>query len=87
MIGLSGGSISRAQIGVTGVGEAAYRATAVEQALVGGPATADAVAAAAAHAADGQEVASDIHADREYRAEMAKVYVRRAIEGAIEKLG
>ena len=87
VIGLSGGSISRAQIGVTGVGEAAYRATAVEQALVGGPATADAVAAAAAHGADGQEVASDIHADREYRAEMAKVYVRRAIEGAIEKLG
>jgi carbon-monoxide dehydrogenase medium subunit len=87
VIGLSNGSISQAQIGVTGVGEVAYRATAVEKALVGGPATADAVAAAAAHAADGQEVASDIHADREYRAEMASVYVRRAIEGAIEKLG
>ena len=87
VIGLSGGSISRAQIGVTGVGETAYRATAVEQALVGGPATADAVAAAAGHAADGQDVASDIHADREYRAAMAAVYVRRAIEGAIEKLG
>ena len=32
---------------------------------------------------DGVEVNSDIHADAEYRAAMAVVYTRRAIEGAL----
>jgi carbon-monoxide dehydrogenase medium subunit len=83
----SGGSISMAQIGITGVGDVAYRATAVEQALSGTDGSADAIGAAAAHAAEGQTVASDIHADGEYRARMAQVFVRRAIEGALAALG
>jgi carbon-monoxide dehydrogenase medium subunit len=83
----SGGSISMAQIGVTGVGEVAYRATAVERALISSDGSADAIAAAAAHAAEGQTIASDIHADAEYRARMAQVFVRRAVEGALAALG
>jgi len=59
----------------------------VESALIGSDGSAAAIAAAAAHATDGQTVASDIHADGTYRAQMATVYVRRAIEGALEALG
>ena len=39
--------------------------------------------AAAEHATDGQTVNSDIHGDREYRARMAVVLTRRAIEAAL----
>ncbi len=61
----------------------AYRAKEVEAALVGSDGSADAVAAAAAHATVGQVVNGDIHADRAYRASMAVVYTRRAIEAAL----
>jgi len=78
-----GGRISHAAIGVTGVHEHAYRADEVEKALIGSDGSAAAIAAAAAHVTDGVEVNSDIHADAEYRAAMAVVYTRRAIEGAL----
>ena len=74
-------------VGVTGVGDHPYRATAVEDALVGSTASADAIAAAAAHAADGVTVNSDIHANAEYRTAMTAVIARRAIEKAIARVG
>lgn len=83
VVGLTAGSITTARIGITGVGDVAYRASAVEAALVGSSGDAAAIAAAAAHAADGITVNSDIHADAEYRAEMARVETRRAIEAAL----
>ena len=49
-IARSGGSISHARIGVTGVHEHAYRAPEVEAALVGSDGSAAAIAAAAEHA-------------------------------------
>lgn len=70
-------------VGVTGVGEHPYRAAAVEQAVLAG----ETLARAAAHATDGVAVASDIHADREYRAHVATVQVLRALEAAIARLG
>jgi carbon-monoxide dehydrogenase medium subunit len=78
-----GGTITHAAIGVTGVHEHAYRAEDVESALVGSDGSPATVAAAAAHVTDGVEVNSDIHADAEYRAAMAVVYTRRAIEDAL----
>lgn len=83
VVASSGGSVSHARVALTGVGEVAYRARAVEEALLGTDGSADAVAAAAEHAADGQTVNGDIHADRDYRARMAVVYTRRAIEAAL----
>src|SRR4029077_20397199 len=74
VVASSGGSISHARVALTGVGEVAYRAKAVEVALVGSDGAAGAVAAAAAHATDGVTVNGDIHADREYRTRMAEVY-------------
>lgn len=83
VVAASGGSVSHARVALTGVGEVAYRAKAVEAALLGSDGSPAAVAAAAEHATDGQTVNSDIHADREYRARMAVVLTRRAIEAAL----
>jgi len=82
VVGRTSGSVTTARIGITGVGDVAYRATGVEAALIGTNGDPTAIAAAAAHAVDGVTVASDIHADAVYRAEMARVETRRAIEAA-----
>ena len=74
-------------VGVTGVGDHPYRASGVESALVGSTASADAIAAAASHAADGVTVNSDIHAGGEYRTAMTAVIARRAIEKALARVG
>ncbi|MEO8572272.1 MAG: xanthine dehydrogenase family protein subunit M [Chloroflexota bacterium] len=78
--------IAGTAIALTGVGEHAYRARAVEAALAGSDRSPASIAAAATHATDGIEVASDIHADRAYRTAMAEVYTRRAIEAALARL-
>ena len=87
VIGRAGGNVSSASVAITGVGDVAYRASAVEKALIGTDGSAAAITAAASHATDGQTVASDIHADAAYRAQMASVYVRRAVEAALSALG
>jgi aerobic carbon-monoxide dehydrogenase medium subunit len=79
-----GGDLVR--IGITGVAAKAYRAAAVEQLLAGQRTpTAQAIALAAAHAADGVEPLSDIHASAEFRAHLAEVNTRRAIERALAR--
>jgi carbon-monoxide dehydrogenase medium subunit len=83
VVASSGGSISHARVAITGVGEVPYRAKAVESALIGSDGSSAAVAAAAAHATDGQTVNSDIYADSAYRSKMAEVYTRRAIDAAL----
>ena len=83
VVARSSGSVSHARVALTGVGEHAYRAKAVENALVGSDGSAGAIAAAAAHATDGVTVNSDIHANAAYRSAMAVVHTRRAIETAL----
>ncbi|MEX0290579.1 MAG: FAD binding domain-containing protein [Flavobacteriaceae bacterium] len=61
------------KVGVTGVADTPYRATAVESAFSGSSDAAD-------HAVDGVEVMSDHFADADYRAHLAKVFVRKALE-------
>ena len=85
VVARSGGSISHARVALTGVHEHAYRAPEVEAALVGSDGSAAAIAAAAEHATVDVEVNGDIHADREYRTQMAKVFTRRAIEAALAR--
>ena len=87
VIGRSGGTISHARIGVTGLHEHAFRADTVEAALVGSDGSAGAIAAAAEHVNDDVEPLSDIHADGAYRAAMAVVHTRRAIETALSRAG
>ncbi len=75
-----------ARIGITGVAAKAYRASAVERALAAQqPWAAEAIARAASHAADGVEPLGDIHASSEFRAHLAQVNTRRAIERAVAR--
>jgi carbon-monoxide dehydrogenase medium subunit len=77
------GSFDDVRVAITGVGEVPYRATAVERAFLDGGDP----AAAASHATDGITANTDIHADSEYRAAIAVVQVRRALEAAIARAG
>jgi aerobic carbon-monoxide dehydrogenase medium subunit len=77
-----GGTISEAKIGLTNMGSTALRATVVEQALVGQPATAEAVKAACAAAADGTNPPSDTNGDADYRRHLAGVLTGRAVLAA-----
>ena len=64
------------------MGDRPLRATAVEQALVGQPATEDAVRAAVASAAEGTNPPSDLNGDADYRRSIAPVLTRRAVLAA-----
>jgi carbon-monoxide dehydrogenase medium subunit len=64
------------QIGLASMGPTPLRARAVEEALAGGASPAD----AAALAAEGTDPPSDVSASAEYRAHLARVLVRRALE-------
>src|SRR5262245_19528309 len=77
-------SPSGVRVGVTGVAPKAYRASGVEQTL-NGRTTAEAIALAAARATDGVELLSDIHASADYRAQLAQVNTRRALERAASR--
>ncbi|MFC7341220.1 FAD binding domain-containing protein [Saccharopolyspora griseoalba] len=79
---VDGGSIAEARIGLTNMGPTPVRARGVEQALVGQPATAEAIRSAAAHAAEGTSPASDASADSDYRQHLAQVLTRRAVLAA-----
>src|SRR5579863_10139390 len=79
------GALGEARVGITGVGPKAYRASGVEAALAGKSATAKRLEEAAAHAADGVQANSDLYASAEYRAHLARVYTRRALERAVER--
>lgn len=81
----SGGKISFARVGVTGLGSRAYRAANVENALLGTSGSAEEIKAAAALIAEGIDANSDIHASAAYRAQMARVYGARAIQSAVNR--
>jgi carbon-monoxide dehydrogenase medium subunit len=79
------GSIADARIGLTGVASKPTLASASAAALVGTDGGADAVAAAAALATDGLNVLEDLYGSEEYKAHLARVYVRRALEKAVSR--
>jgi carbon-monoxide dehydrogenase medium subunit len=81
----SNGSISRASVALTNMGMTPIRAEGVESALAGADASSDALAAAAEHAPEGTSPPSDTNASSEYRQELSKVLVRRALEEAIAR--
>ena len=61
------------RVGLTGVADCAYRASAIEGAYNGD------AKAAAEHAVDGVEVMGDNFASSEYRSHLAKVFTERAL--------
>ncbi len=76
------GTFAQARVGLTNMASIPVRATAVEQALIGQPATADSVRAAAAHATVGTSPSEDGNADAEFRKHLATVLTSRAVLAA-----
>jgi aerobic carbon-monoxide dehydrogenase medium subunit len=76
------GSIAEARIGLTNMGSTPLRAAAAEQALAGADASAEAIGAAAEHAADGTTPPSDLSGRSDYREHLARVLTKRAVSAA-----
>lgn len=83
VVTMKGNTFDKVRVGVTGISAKAFRASGVEAALAGKGR--DAIAAAAAKVTDGIDTLSDLHASSDFRAELARVYTRRAIEQAASR--
>lgn len=77
---------TRARLGITGVAPVPYRAKTVEDRLTGKALTPETIATAAESAAEGVEVNADIFASADYRRHLAKVFTRRALQAAVERV-
>ena len=89
-VSASDGTCTAASVALGGLVPAPVRAEAVEQSLVGGPLTEDAIAAASSNAADcldDDEVLGDVYASAEYRKAVAHIWVRRALSAAAARSG
>ena len=81
------GTISDARIALTGVGTKPSLSTGAMEALVGSDGSPDAIAAAAARATEGVTVIEDLYGSEDYKAHLASVYTRRAVEQALAAAG
>jgi carbon-monoxide dehydrogenase medium subunit len=77
---MSGAKIDNAAVGITGVSQIAYRATAVENALRGK--SAGAIKDASLQAAQDAEVLGDTYASAEYRQHLVTIMTRRTLQEA-----
>lgn len=78
-----GEGVRSARIALGGVEGRPVRAVAAEQALAGAEASPDAIAAAAAAAAEGVDPVGDIHGSPEYRRDLVRTMVARALQQAL----
>ncbi|NDL58762.1 FAD binding domain-containing protein [Phytoactinopolyspora mesophila] len=78
----SNGDIAEARVALTNMGPTPIRAHAVEEAMVGAPAEQGALQAAAERAGEGTSPTGDVSASAEYRAHLATVLTRRALQAA-----
>jgi carbon-monoxide dehydrogenase medium subunit len=81
----SGGKVTMARVGVTGLSGKPYRAANVEKALEGTAGSASDVQKAATSVAEGVDANSDLHASADYRKHLAKVYTMRALTVALSR--
>jgi len=82
---LDGDTISACRVAITGAGPMAVRLNEVEQAVLGGDGSADAISSATANAGTGMDILGDIHASEEYRRAMVGVYAKRALTQALAR--
>lgn len=82
-LGVKGGKIAMARVGVSGLSTCSFRAKAVEDALEGKSANAVSLAEAAKLVNRSVDPLADIFAAADYRAHVAQVYTRRALEAAL----
>ena len=81
----SAGICTHAAIGITGVGDKAYRSERTEQMLTGKKLDVKSIEDAAAESTRNIEVIEDINGSSEYRAHLTHVYVARAIQEALSR--
>ncbi len=81
------GSVTDARIAVTGVGTKPVLLEGAMEALTGTDGSAGAIAAAAERATEGLTVIEDLYGSEEYKAHLAKVFTRRAVEQALAAAG
>lgn len=81
----AGGKVESAAIGLAGAGPTALSLAETARALTGSQATDEEVAEAAASAADGLELPSDLAAPADYRAHLTRVLTARALRRAIRR--
>ena len=77
------GLIDHIKVGITGVGDVAYRATSVEEALLGKKPSDDIIESAAKLATEDVDMGSDLFASEEYRANICQVYTARALKSVL----
>ncbi len=78
-----GDSISRARIALGGVGGGPVRASHAEAALTGRPLAAETIDAAAGTAAEEVDPTGDIHGSADYRRDLVRAMVKRALAQAL----
>jgi aerobic carbon-monoxide dehydrogenase medium subunit len=78
----SNGHVAEARAGLTNMGRVPIRASAVETAAAGVPATAAALHAVAAAADEGTQPPADLHGQPDYRRHLARVLTGRALAAA-----
>ena len=83
----SGGKVTSARLGVTGLGPKPYRAAHVEQLLEGTSASTEEIRQAAQVVAEGIDANSDVHASAEYRCHLARVLTAKALAIATVRAG
>jgi carbon-monoxide dehydrogenase medium subunit len=76
---MSGSTVTRAGIALTGVGGSTINATDAAQALVGGPLTADSIAGAAELAAQAAQPRTDHRGSAEYKRHIVRTFVQRIL--------
>jgi len=81
------GGVAEVRLGLGGVAPVPFRATKAEEAVKGALLNGEAIREAGEIAAAEAEPMTDAHATADYRRKMVKVFVRRAIAGALEKMG
>jgi len=80
----TGGKVTFARIGVTGLSNIGYRAAAAAKALVGSAGSPEDIAKAAALVTEGADANADLHASADYRRHLAVVHAGRALTAALK---
>lgn len=78
-VATDGGTVTRAGIGLTGVGATNLKATAAEQALVGNSLSDELIDEAARLAAEESDPRTDVRGSAEYKRDVVRVYVARGL--------
>ncbi len=82
VVGIVGDRISHARVAVTGLDTKAFRATVVEEMLIGKPPDAATFEAAAARVTEGVRLRNDLQGPEQYKAGLARTFTRRALSRA-----